>query len=60
MVDFLGNALVISGDRLSAKEIVPVLKFRSGMIFVVDPNLLELLRIHIVPSLPMAAILKNF
>ena len=59
MVDFLGNALVISGDRLSAKEIVPVLKFRSGMIFV-DPNLLELLRIHIVPSLPMAAILKNF
>jgi len=58
MVDFFGNALVISGDRLSAKENVPVLKFRSGMIFV-DANL-EFLRIHKVPSLPMAAMLKNF
>jgi len=57
MVDFLGNALVTSGDKLSAKENVPVLKFRSGRIFI-DANL-ELLRIHTVPSLPMAAILKN-
>ena len=58
MVDFFGDALVTSGAVVSTKENVPVLKFRSGMIFV--DAILEFLRRHKVPILPTAAMLKNF